>query len=78
MRDLGGKHFKLNGNHKEEATRLNPFRDYTEALADGLRFRIDDWFMADLGIPDERRFFKIAEAIEKLKPDAAKLEIIVP
>ncbi len=37
-----------------------------------------DWFMADLGISDEVRFFKIAEVVEKLRPDAAKLEIIVP
>lgn len=78
MEEHGGKHFRLNGNHQEEAVRLNPFRSLTEDANDGLRFRIDDWFMADLGIPDERRLFKIAESIEKLKPDAAKLEIIVP
>lgn len=78
MRNSGGKHYMLNGNHKEEGVRLNPFRGYTEAVYDGSRFRIDDWFMADLGIPDFVRFFKIAEVVEKLKPDAAKLEIIVP
>jgi len=76
LRDLGGKHFRLNGNHKEEGVRLNPFRGYTEVADDGLRFRIDDWFMADLGIPDNVRFFKILETVTKLKPDATKLEII--
>ncbi len=78
MRELGGKHFRLNGNHAEQGVRINPFRDFTEAADDGLRFRVDDWFMADLGIPDNMRWFKIAEATEKLKPDAKKLEIIVP
>ncbi|GEM_PF-3807500 len=78
MNSLGGKHYRLNGNHKEQGVRLNPFRRYTESAHDGSRFRIDDWFMADLGIPDRVRFFKIAETVEKLKPDAAKLEIIVP
>lgn len=78
MHSVGGKHFRLNGNHMEEAVRLNPFRGYTEAAFDGLRFRIDDWFLAGLGIPDEARFFKIAETIELLNPEAAKLEIIVP
>ncbi len=78
MEDLGGRHFRLNGNHMEEGVRLNPFRGYTERANDGLRFRVDDWFMADLGIPDRARFFKIAEAVEMLKPEAAKLEIIVP
>lgn len=78
MRLCGGKHFRLNGNHMEEAVRLNPFRGLTEAANNGLEFRVDDWFMADLGIPDEVRWFKIAEAVEKLKPDAKKLEIITP
>jgi hypothetical protein len=50
----------------------------TEAAVDGLRFRIDDWFLANLGIPDEERFLKIAETIRQLKPDAQKLEIIIP
>lgn len=78
MRKLGGRHFRLNGNHEEQGVRLNPFNGYTENATDGSRFRVDDWFMAGLGIPDEVRFFKIAESVEKLKPDAAKLEIIVP
>lgn len=77
MNSLGGTHYRLNGNHKEEGVRLNPFRGYTEAADDGLRFRIDDWFMAGLGIPDRIRFFKVAETIEKLKPEATKLEVIV-
>lgn len=74
----GGKHFILNGNHLEEAVRLNPFRRLTEVANDGRRFRIDDWFMADMGFPDELRWFKIAETVEQLKPEAARLEIIVP
>lgn len=74
----GGRHFRLNGNHKEEGVRLNPFKGLTEKADDGLRFRIDDWFMTDLGVPDLWRFFQIAETVEKLKPEAAKLEIIVP
>lgn len=78
MKSLGGKHFRLNGNHKERGVKLNPFRGFTEEGGDGSSFRIDDWFMAGLGIPDEVRFFKIAETVEKLKPDAKKLEIIVP
>lgn len=78
MNDLGGKHYRLNGNHKEEGVRINPFKWLTEVAHDGLRFRIDDWFLADLGIPDKVRFLKIAEVVEKLKPEAAKLEIIVP
>lgn len=78
MKGLGGKHFRLNGNHLEKGVRVNPFRGLTEAASDGLRFRIDDWFMADLGVPDKVRFFKIAEVVEKLKPEAANLEIIVP
>lgn len=78
MKDLGGKHFRLNGNHKEEGLRVNPFRGLTEIANDGLRFRVDDWFMADLGVPDRVRWFKIAETVEKLKPEAAKLEIIIP
>lgn len=78
MSNWGGRHFRLNGNHNEVGVRLNPFRGLTEKAEDGMRFRIDDWFMADLGIPDSVRWFKIAETIEKLKPDAANLEIIVP
>lgn len=78
MRDLGGEHYRLNGNHKEVGVRLNPIRGYTENARDGSRFRIDDWFMADLGLPDSARWFKIAETVEKLKPEAANLEIIVP
>lgn len=78
MTALGGRHFRLNGNHKEEGVRINPFRNNTEGATDGRRFRIDDWFMADLGVPDKVRFFKIAETVEKLKPGAAKLEIIIP
>lgn len=78
MKEHDGKHFRLNGNHKEEGVRLNPFNLLTEDANDGLRFRIDDWFMAGLGIPDDVRFFKIAETVEKLKPDATGLEIIIP
>ena len=65
MKDLGGKHFRLNGNHNEEGLRINPVRGMTEDANDGLRFRVDDWFMADLGIPDHVRFFKIAETVKK-------------
>lgn len=78
MKEHDGKHFRLNGNHREEGVRLNAFRGLTEDASDGLRFRVDDWFMADLGLPDHVRAFKIAETVEKLKPDAARLEIIVP
>lgn len=78
MHSLGGRHFRLNGNHEEEAVRINPFKGYTEAVNDGLRFRVDDWFMAQIGIPDHVRWFKIAESVEKLKPDATRLEIIIP
>lgn len=78
MAGLGGEHYRLNGNHLEEGVRINPFLRYTELATDGLRFRIDDWFMESLGFPDEERWSKIAETIEKVKPDAAKLEIIVP
>ena len=78
MRQHSGKHFRLNGNHQEEGVRLNPFIGYTEDANDGLRFRVDDWFMAEIGTPDEVRFFKIAETVEKLKPAAARLEIIIP
>ena len=78
MKNLGGKHFRLNGNHMEEAVRLNPFRGFTEDANDGLRFRVDDWYLADLGVPDPVRFSNIAETVEKLKPEAARLEIIVP
>lgn len=78
MKGLGGKHFRLNGNHMEEAVRLNPFEGYTEDADDGLRFRVDDWFMAGLGLRDHIRFYKIAETVEKLKPEATKLEIIIP
>lgn len=78
MRKWGGWHFRLNGNHLEEGVRLNPFVGLTEKAEDGARFRVDDWFMAGLGVPDKVRFFKIAETVERLKPDAAQLEIIVP
>lgn len=78
MRGHNGKHFRLNGNHVEGGIRLNPFVGWTELANDGSRFRIDDWFMARIGIPDHVRFFKIAETVEKLKEDAKKLEIIVP
>lgn len=78
MRHLGGAHIRLNGDHKEEGVRVNSFRGYTEVAGCGSRFRIDDWFLADLGIPDQVRFFKNAEVIEKLKKNAKKLEIIVP
>lgn len=78
MGQWGGRHFRLNGNHNEIGVRLNPFRGLTEKAEDGTRFRIDDWFMADFGISDKVRWFKVAETIEKLKPEAANLEIIVP
>lgn len=78
MGDFGGRHYRLNGNHKEEGVRLNPFKGYTEVAKDGSRFRMDDWFMVGLGITDWLRWFKIAEVVEKLKPEAAKLEIIIP
>ncbi|MBI4036076.1 hypothetical protein HY383_03925 [Candidatus Daviesbacteria bacterium] len=42
MKALGGKHYRLNGNHNEQAVRINPFRRYTELAQDGLRFRVDD------------------------------------
>lgn len=78
MRIYEGQHFRLNGNHMEKGVRLNPFVRFTEMAVDGSRFRVDDWFMAELGIPDFVRFSKIAETVEKLKPDARNLEIIVP
>lgn len=78
MRGLGGRHYRLNGNHKEQGVRVNPFVEYTEDAYDGSRFRIDDWFMLKLGVSDSVRWFKVAETIEKLKPEAARLEIIIP
>lgn len=78
MKELGGKHFRLNGNHIEEAVRLNPFRGYTEKADNAKRFRVDDWFMADLGVPDKLRFHKIEEVTRLLKPDAMKVELIIP
>lgn len=78
MEGNGGKHFRLNGGHIEQAVRLNPFRGFTEQADDGLRFRVDDWFLAGLGITDSVRFLNIAETVEQLKPDARKIEIIVP
>lgn len=77
MELAGGKHFKLNGEHVEEAVRLNPYFGTTEKAEDCKRFRVDDWFLAYLGVPAERRYAKIMESVEKLKPDAARCEIIV-
>ncbi len=73
-----GKHFRLNGDHQEQAVRLNPFKGYTDISGNGSRFKVDDWFLADLGVPDHKRFHKIRETVEKLRPEAAKLEIILP
>lgn len=77
MKLLGGKHVKLNGQHQEEAVRLNPFIGYTEKVRNGKRFRNDDWVLAQLGVPPRQRYYKIAECVEKLKPDAAKLEVLI-
>lgn len=77
MRLLGGKHFRLNGQHVEEGVRLNPFIGLTEVAQDCKRFRIDDWFLAQLGVTPEQRYLKIAETVEQLKPDAKKMEIII-
>lgn len=78
MKECGGAHIRLNGDHEEEGVRINPFRGLTEKADDGARFRIDDWFMADLCVPTSTRLLKIAEVVEKRRPDAARLEIIVP
>ena len=76
MKAMSGKHFRLNGNHVEEAVRLNPYYKTTENCQDCKRFRVDDWYLAFLGVPADRRYNKIIETVEKLKSDAAKLEII--
>lgn len=76
MKLMGGKHFRIDGYHQEEATRLNPFIHTTEDAVDGKRFRVDDWLLALIGIPGWRRWLQIAETVEKLRPEATKLEIL--
>ena len=82
MEQLGGKHHRVNGNHREVAVRLNPFRGYTERANCGSRFRIDYCFIKDaianLDIPFQQELFMIAETVELLRPEAARLEIIIP
>lgn len=78
MKMLGGKHFRLNGHHREEGLRINPIIGFVELGQGGDRFRIDDWFLAKLGVNQRHRLLHYAEVVEKLKPDAAKAELIVP
>lgn len=76
MKSMGGEHFKIDGPHREEATRLNPFIHTTEYALDGKRFRVDDWLFNLIGISGRRRWLQIAETVEKLRPEATKLEIL--
>jgi hypothetical protein len=78
MKVVHGKHFRLNGYHREEAVRLNPLIHMTECARGGDRFRVDDWLLAELNVDQETRMLKMAETVEQLKPDACKLEIIRP
>lgn len=76
VRALGGYHFRLNGEHCEEAVRYNHFRNTTDISGNCRRFIVDDWVLADLGIPVEKRLLLIAECVEQLRPEAKRLEII--
>jgi hypothetical protein len=78
MKLMGGKHIRLRGEHIEEAVRLNPFIGLTEKADDARRFRSDDWVLNELGVPNRQRYLKVAECVEKLKPDATKIEILIP
>ncbi len=72
----GGKHFILPGRHVEVGVSLNPYYGLTEKGIDCSKFRVDDWFLAYMGVPNERRYAKIAEVVEILRPEAANLEIV--
>ncbi|MFA5933295.1 MAG: cadmium-containing carbonic anhydrase [Microgenomates group bacterium] len=79
MEILGGKHFRLPGEHEEEALRWNPFIGLTERAFDGSRFRNDDWLLEMIGgILLDKRINYNAEVVEKLKPDCKKVEILIP
>lgn len=78
MRELGGKHMTLQGLHEEQGLRWNPFIGMTERAEVGDRFRVDDYVLAAAKVPEFRRAWFKAEIVEKLKPDAKKVEIIVP
>lgn len=76
MKMLGGKHFTLPDSHQEQALRLNPFVGTTEKASSGDRFIVDDWFMPELSYVKKNNFN--AETVERLKPDAKKVEILIP
>lgn len=77
QRFWGGKHFHLPGEHVEEMLVFNPFIGLTP-VASSERFGYDHWVMQRLGTSPRRAMSLVAEAVEKLKPDAMKLELIVP
>lgn len=76
MKMLGGKHFTLPGSHQEQSLRINSGIGLTERSISGTRFKVDDWFLEE--VPFNRRLLYVAETVEQLKPDAKKIEIIIP
>lgn len=77
MRLCDGKHFHIEGQHKEQGVIFNPYEELTvEARSD--RFSCDHWLMKRFlnGKGREAKHL-LAETVELLKPDAKKLEIVV-
>jgi len=78
MEAMGGKHFRYRDNHQEQGLRIN-FEDHTtEKPQNGERFRVDDWLLRMAGMPPRQRFLQYAETVEQLKPDAVRVEFILP
>lgn len=76
---LGGKHFRLPGEHEEKVLRWNPFIGTTEKSFEGDKFKNDDWLLSILGgISLAKRIAFNEETVRKLKSDCTKVEILVP
>lgn len=77
MEQAGGMHVKLPGLHIEKAVIYNPFPD-TTIKGTGERFIEDDWFLDRVGASWLGRIIYMMKIVEQLKPDAKKLEILIP
>ncbi len=73
----GGRCMTVLSKHREEAIRINPFFGMTEDNQQYDRFHIDDWLADAAGIPLLTRCAVADETVRKLKPDAARVEMLI-